>query len=389
MLLVTTVSACSSCWSRLVAEPLKNRYGPEIPQQIAQMMASVHPAFPGDIFLRDGLQGYEQLDLMQRARHMSAALRRCLPQDYNQAAEILIASLGPVLERTEGMGMAPFVYLPHVFFVADYGLDHFELSMRAQHALTQRFTAEFSIRPYLVRHRDATLARLEVWAQDPSVHVRRLVSEGTRPRLPWAPRLREFQADPRPVLRLLELLKDDHSLYVRRSVANNLNDIGKDHPQLLAETARCWLQDAEPQRQWVVRHALRSAIKRGEAEALEVLGFGESADVALDKVCVHPEKVRTGEAVTVSLEICNITPKQQDVLADLRVFYIKSNGKPSPKVFKLKALQLAPGARAVLSKTISLAAMTTRKHYPGLHRVELLLNGQPRPLGHFELIQES
>ncbi len=371
-----------------MAEPLKNRYGPEIPQQIAQMMAGVHPAFPGEFFLRDVLQGYEQLDLMQRARHMSAVLRRCLPQDYNQAAEILIASLGPVLERTEGMGMVPFVYLPHVFFVADYGLDHFDLSMRAQHALTQRFTAEFSIRPYLVRHRDATLARLEVWAKDPSVHVRRLVSEGTRPRLPWAPRLREFQADPRPVLRLLELLKDDAEIYVRRSVANNLNDIGKDHPQLLANTAGRWLQGASPPRQWVVRHALRSAVKRGEAGALKVLGFGGQVDVALANASVTPQKVSVGDAVSITLDIRNTAKQEQDVLVDLRVFYMKANGKPSPKVFKLKALHLESGESARLSKAISLAKMTTRRHYPGVHRVEVLLNGQPRPLGDFELVME-
>lgn len=371
-----------------MAEPLKNRYGPEVPRQIAHMMTGVHPAFPTEVFLRDVLQGYEPLDLMQRARHMSAALRRCLPQDYNLAAEIMIASLGPVLERTEGMGMAPFVYLPHVFFVADYGLDHFELSMRAQHALTQRFTAEFSMRPYLVRHRDATLARLEVWAQDPSVHVRRLVSEGTRPRLPWAPRLREFQSDPRPVLRLLELLKDDTEIYVRRSVANNLNDIGKDHPQLLVDTAGRWLQGASPQRQWVVRHALRSAVKRGEAGALKVLGFGGQVDVALANVRVAPQKVLRGGAVSITLDIRNTAKQEQDVLVDLRVFYMKANGKPSPKVFKLKALQMAPGESASLSKTISLAEMTTRRHYPGLHRVELLLNGQSRPLGSFELVME-
>jgi 3-methyladenine DNA glycosylase AlkC len=369
-----------------MAEPLKNRYGPEIPRQIAQMVAGVHPAFPAEVFLHDASQGYEPLDLMARARHMSTVLRRHLPQDYSQAAEILIASLGPVLERTEGMGMAPFVYLPHVFFVADYGLEHFELSMRAQHALTQRFTAEFSLRPYLVQHREATLKKLEVWTQDSSKHVRRLVSEGTRPRLPWAPRLREFQADPRPVLRLLELLKDDPSLYVRRSVANNLNDIGKDHPQLLADTAGRWLKGASPQRQWVVRHALRSAVKRGEAGALEALGFGGQVDVALANVMVEPQRVSEGGRVSISLEILNTGSQSQDVLVDLRVFYVKANGKANPKVFKLKTLHLAPQAGVVLSKTISLAAMTTRRHYPGLHRVEVLLNGRPVRLGGFEFI---
>ena len=136
--------------------------------------------------------------------------------------------------------MDVFIYLPHVFFVAKFGVGHFEASMRAQYELTQRFTAEYSIRGFLERYPERTLARLREWAGDANAHVRRLVSEGTRPRLPWAPRLRAFQDDPQPVLELLELLKDDPELYVRRSVANNLNDIGKDNPTALIDTCRHW-----------------------------------------------------------------------------------------------------------------------------------------------------
>ena len=167
--------------------------------------------------------------------------------------------------------------MPHCFFVAEYGLDHFEPSMQAHYQLTQRFTAEFSIRPFLIKHTEATLARLRQWARDPNEHVRRLVSEGTRPRLPWASRLPAFQADPAPVLALLELLKDDPALYVRRSVANNLNDIGKDHPRVLMQTAQRWMRDATPERAWVVRHALRWAVKQGDPAALKVLGFGKKS----------------------------------------------------------------------------------------------------------------
>ena len=139
----------------------------------------------------------------------------------------------------------------------------------------------FSVKHYLEQHPKATLAQLMAWTRDPSEHVRRLLSEGTRPRLPWASRLPAFQRDPAPVLALLERLKDDPALYVRRSVANNLNDIGKDHPDLLADTARSWLQDASPERRWIVQHALRSAVKRGEPGALVALGFGAAADVPI------------------------------------------------------------------------------------------------------------
>ena len=186
-----------------MAEPLKNKFGPSVPNRIAAMIAAAFPGFAAREFVRDALRGYDELDLMSRGRHIAHSLRRHLPQDYPSAIGILTASLGPKLARTEQLGMTPFLYLPHVLFVAEYGLDHFELSMQAQYELTQRFTAEFSLRRYLDRYPEPTLARLRTWAGDSSVHVRRLVSEGTRPRLPWAPRLNRFQQDPIPVLALL------------------------------------------------------------------------------------------------------------------------------------------------------------------------------------------
>ena len=369
-----------------MAEALKDAYGPEIAQRIAAMIQAVEPQFDAEGFVASSQRGYETLNLLARGRQMAVALRQHLPNDYPQAIELLLASLGDKVEHIEGQGMAPFLYLPHVLFVAHYGLDHFEESMQAQYELTQRFSAEFSIRYFIERHPQATLARLRQWASDPSHHVRRLVSEGTRPRLPWAQRLRDFQRDPAPVLALLELLKDDPSLYVRRSVANNLNDIGKDHPALLTETAQRWLQDASAERQWLVRHALRSAVKRGEAGALQALGFGEPPQVSLSQVQLNPRQARIGGKIGIGLRLHNHTSNTQALMVDLRIGYIKANGAASPKVFKLKALQLAPGEAAELQKQISLADMTTRKHYPGQHQVEVLLNGQPMPLGSFQLM---
>ena len=281
--------------------------------------------------------------------------------------------------------MAAFLFLPHTALVAHYGLAHFEASMHAQHALTQRFTAEFSIRPFLMQHQAATLARLRQWTQDPSEHVRRLVSEGTRPRLPWAPRLPAFQKDPAPVLALLELLKDDPALYVRRSVANNLNDIGKDHPNVLTGTTHQWLQNASEERQWIVRHALRTAIKRGEPGALAVLGFGAQADVAVRSAQITPSRAAIGEKVVLAFEVVNRSAAPQRVLVDFRIHYTKANGSTAAKVFKLKTLELQAGETARLQKSVSLAQMSTRTHYPGRHQVDALLNGHAQPLGHFDL----
>jgi 3-methyladenine DNA glycosylase AlkC len=372
-----------------MAEPLKNSFGPEVPARIARMIKEVDSRFDEDAFLTDALVGYRELELTLRARQIAEALGRHLPQDYERAVETLIASLGPKLQAAELTGMDVFIYLPHVFFVAKFGVDHFEASMRAQYELTQRFTAEYSIRVFLERYPQRALARLREWAGDSNVHVRRLVSEGTRPRLPWAPRLRAFQDDPQPVLELLELLKDDPELYVRRSVANNLNDIGKDNPTALIETCRHWLRGATPERSWLIRHALRSAVKRGEPAALEILGFVPATGVQVRDIHIAPAVASIGESVAFTVELANEGSTAQQLLVDLRVYFIKANGRPSPKVFVLKELEIGRGGSARLTKTISLAQHTTRTHYPGQHRVEVVVNGRTSGVGVFDVVAES
>ncbi|SFX50755.1 DNA alkylation repair protein [Marinospirillum alkaliphilum] len=374
-----------------MAEPLINRYGAEIPRQIAAQLSGVDSQFDCEGFIEAALEGYDQLALMDRGRHLAKVLHRFLPSDQEQAIQWLVASMGPRLERDQGNSMAPFLYLPHSFYLAHYGLDHFEASMQAQYQLTQRFTAEFSIRPFLERYPEATLERLHQWAEDNDHHVRRLVSEGTRPRLPWAPRLKSFQKDPQPVLALLEKLKDDPELYVRRSVANNLNDIGKDHPDVLLDCVARWSARASEARRWIIRHALRSLVKQGHPQALALLGYGEAPSIKVEAARLTPEQVQMGDkvpppCVNLSLVLHNPTPQAQELLVDFCVHYVKANGSTAPKVFKLKTLTLDAGASLPLSKRISLAEMTTRRHYPGTHRVELLINGQTYPLGAFELL---
>jgi len=357
-----------------------------VPKTIAAMIATVHPAFPGKAFLADVGQGYDALNLMHRGRHMATALRAHLPSDYRKALAILLASVEHEPPRwRERSAMASFLYLPHTQFVADHGLDHFEESMQALHLLTQCFTAEFSLRPFLEKHPAETLARLREWTRDPSQHVRRLVSEGTRPRLPWASRLRDFQRDPRPVLDLLERLRDDPALYVRRSVANNLNDIGKDHPELLVATAKQWLVDASAERRWIVGHALRSAIKRADAGALSALGYGGKANLSVAGIRITPKRAVIGGKLSLRFVLSNPGKKPQRALVDLRVHYVKANGGTSAKVFKLTTVDLAPGESIEVGKTLSLAQMSTRRHYPGKHRIEVMINGVTSPLGEFSL----
>ncbi|HEX6233403.1 MAG TPA: DNA alkylation repair protein [Jiangellaceae bacterium] len=359
-----------------MAEPLKNSFGADVPQRIAAMIKAVYPGFPAGDFVEYSLAGYEELELTPRARRIADALARYLPPEPVEAIRILVASLGPTTEQLKGM--EPFVYLPHVFFVADHGLKCFEESLAAQCELTQRFTAEFSIRAFLDRYPDRTLARLREWVVDPNMHVRRLVSEGTRPRLPWAPRLRRFQDDPAPVIELLELLKDDPEEFVRRSVANNLNDISKDHPDLVVDVCRRWLQGASDERRRLVTHGLRTLVKQGDPGALELLGYGHDSPVAVEKLEVTPDLAEIGEKVAIEAVIRNDTSNAQPVLVDFRVHFVKANGSRTPKVFKGASMLLKAGQAGDVRKGLSLAQHTTRTHYPGQHRIEVLVNGVAR-----------
>lgn len=354
---------------------------------IARDLHAVHPPLDERAFVRDATRGLAELALMARGRHVAEVMRAHLPAAFPAAVRVLLAALpgSPALPRTHEPGASAFRYLPHTSYIAAYGLDHVEAALTAQHALTQVFTAEFSIRPFLERHPAATLARLRTWATDPSEHVRRLVSEGTRPRLPWASRLRGFQADPAPVLALLELLRDDPERYVQRSVANNLNDISKDHPELAVEVGRRWLEDAPAGRRWIVHHALRSLIKGGHAGALGAIGYAGAPRVTVTAPALTPRTVPLGGQLRFTFALTSTSAKAQDLLVDYAVHFVKASGAARPKVFKLKKLTLPGRAEITLGGTVSFAAMTTRTARPGRHRIDVLVNGVTFPLAAFDV----
>jgi 3-methyladenine DNA glycosylase AlkC len=370
----------------VAAAKLKDFFDARIVREVASSLARVEPAFDARGLVRTGLAGLDLLELTGRAWHLAETLNRYLPRPFPRAADVIAASLGPELAHTGSFGMAPFRYLPYVFFVQKHGLDDFEAAMRLQYQLTKRFSAESSIRAFLVKYPEKTYERLREWASDESVHVRRLVSEGTRPRLLWAPRLRAFQDDPRPVIALLELLKDDPERYVQRSVANNLNDIGKDHPGLAIEVCRRWQADAPAARTWIVRHALRSLVKKGDRAALKLLGVGGQPSVRIGKAELVSPAVSLGGKLRFSFEIASTGKKAQDLLVDYAVHFVKSDGMTRPKVFKLRKIALAPSARVELGSTVSFEDLTTRRHYPGRHRIDVLVNGVVHPLVEFDVL---
>jgi 3-methyladenine DNA glycosylase AlkC len=370
-----------------VAEALKTFFSPSLVRRLAADLARAHPRFPVNPFVKDACAGLEALELLDRGRHIARALVVHLPQSYPEAIDVLLRSLGPEHETDEllGVGMAPFFYLPHTMFVVDRGLDHFDLSMRAQYELTKRFSAESSIRPYIAKDPERAFAMLREWTKDSNAHVRRLVSEGTRLRLPWAPRVAWLDANPERVLALLELLKDDPSTMVRRSVANNLNDLGKARPELLSRTAAAWLDRATSERRALIEHALRSAVKRGDADALRLLGFGKKASVSLERVVFQPRRVKIGGRVAMTFTLRSTARAPQDLLIDIAVHFVKARGVTTAKVFKLKRLTLAPREHADLQTSFSLAIHTTRIPQPGVHAVDIIVNGQRIPAGSFRV----
>ncbi len=271
--------------SILKGSSLKGLLDQEAIDCLVHNLLIVLPSFDGKSFRRDALKDIGPLGILQRGSHLAGTLRKHLPPKYEDAVKVLLRSLTPPHSKTEDLGLGVFFYLPHVSFVARFGLDAsgnggkdpFEISMTAQYELTRRFSAEFSMRPFLIRWQERTLKRLAEWTRDLDPHVRRLCSEGSRPRLPWAVRIPSFVKNPDPVLPILEALKDDPDLYVRRSVANHVGDIAKDHPEMAFEICRRWIEGASSERKWVVRHALRHPAKKGNKAALNLRKLASTA----------------------------------------------------------------------------------------------------------------
>jgi 3-methyladenine DNA glycosylase AlkC len=372
---------------RDVGDALKTFFSHALVRRLADDIARVHPGFPVRAFSKDACRGLDGLELLDRGRHIAKALGAHLPPSYPEAIGILLQSLGPEHATDEliGVGMAPFFYLPHTLFVADRGLEHFELSMRAQYELTKRFSAESSIRPYIAKDPERALGFLHTWVTDTNPHVRRLVSEGTRLRLPWAARVAWLDQHPERVLALLESLKDDASTMVRRSVANNLNDLSKVRSDLLIRTAAAWLEDASAERRALVEHALRSAVKRGDADALTLLGYGQRPQVSIEDVTFRPRRARIGERVAMTFGLESASTRRQHLLVDVAVHFVKARGVGAPKVFKLGRVVLGPRERVDLKTTFSLAVHTTRVPRPGRHAVDVIVNGRASRVGSFDV----
>ena len=367
----------------MCAQPLKDSLDRDAVVRIAGYFRRVDPAFDEPAFVAQSCEPLDTLELKDRVLHIAHTLRAHLPEDYPAALEHILRAT-EIWPSGEG-ALHGFAAWPMTDFIGLYGLAHPEESLAAMRRLTHLFSAEFAIRPFLIEHTELTMRHLHDWIADDGEHVRRLVSEGTRPRLPWGIRLKRFQADPSPVLPLLEALKDDPSGYVRRSVANHLNDISKDHPDIAVAVCARWRDGAGEGRQWIIRQALRGLVKRGDARVFPLLGYSGTAAVELRGFTLSPASIRLGDSIDIAFELVSTSDAPQKLIVDYAVHHRKANGSQQPKVFKLTTLELPPRGAAALTKRHAVRKITTRQYYAGTQSVEVLVNGRAVGRQDFEL----
>ncbi len=373
-------------------EAFKNLINPGTVREIGAQLARAWPAFDRKRFERLALNTLETLEFKARAQHVCNALEATLPDEFERAAAVLEKSLAPAGTRRSTVapdlaidaGLNGWAVWPLGEYVARRGLESPERALRTLHALTQRFTAEWPVRAFIEAHPELTFATLATWARDPSEHVRRLASEGSRPRLPWGLQLKALIADPSPTLPLLLALQDDESEYVRRSVANHLNDIAKDHPSLVAEWLEAHLPGASPERRALLKHASRTLIKRGDARILNAWGLGQKlrGEAGLK---VAPKRVAIGDSIELAVALQSSARKAQKLVVDYAVHHVKANGGTSAKVFKGWVLELGAGEARLLRKRHPLKLITTRRYHAGRHAVDLLVNGEAVASAAFDL----
>lgn len=361
-------------------ELMKNRYHYTSLRELALRVEAVYHSFQTDAFLDDIMdETWDSLELKARMRKIAVSLGRHLPTDYTQALAILDQVIAGY---PDGFNDFTLMYFPD--FVEVYGQDehNWDLSMAALERYTSNSSSEFAVRPFIISQQTRMMRQMAAWAKHDNAHVRRLASEGCRPKLPWGQALVSFQKDPAPVLCILEQLKADPSLYVRKSVANNLNDISKTHPDLVTKIARDWYGKNE-YTDWIVKHGCRTLLKKGNRDVLDIFGFADAGCVLVDGFALDAASAYIGETISICFRI--EAKKAARIRLEYGIDYVKANGKRSRKIFQISELFLQENRKKIYTKTHSFADASTRKHYPGIHSVSLIVNGVLHGTLDFEL----
>jgi 3-methyladenine DNA glycosylase AlkC len=351
-------------------ELLKERFfNQEFVSRLSEDVQKEYPRFDKKkfhsfIFTSD----WKKKELKERMHHIADALHLSLPPDYSKAIAILSAvAVRHIKEKNTGFGDMCFSD-----FVERFGLDHIDVSLPALALFTQACSSEYAVRPFIINYPERMMKQMEKWSKHKNYHVRRLASEGCRPRLPWAVALPEFKKDPSPIIPILENLKNDESEYVRRSVANNLNDISKDHPKTVLSIARQWYGE-NTNVNAILKHALRTQLKKGNVEALKIFGFSAKTSAKITDLRVEPNDIMIGESVRFYFTVKAV--KNETLRIEYWVNFVKSNGSASKKVFQITEDEFEKRTRKEFSRKHRFQDFTTRKHYPGKHMISIVVNG--------------
>ena len=358
-----------------MADLLKNMLNYDSLREVALAVQSVYPPFQVDAFLASTTdETWDDLELMARARKIAANLGAYLPADYAQALEILEKSL-------RGFPIAFFFPI----FIETYGQndEHWDLSVAALGRNTEYWSSELAVRPFIVRREEQMMTQMYAWSKSDNEHLRRLSSEGCRPALPWAMALNKYKKDPSPILPILTQLKTDPSEYVRRSVANNINDISKTHPDLVVALARDWF-GKNAHTNWIIKHGCRTLLKKGNRDVLSLFGYEEVTSIKSTKFSLAETAVSIGGELTFSFEIS--TMETAKVRLEYGIDYVKANGKRNRKIFQISQLTLKKNEKKLYAKKHSFADLSTRKHYPGTHSITLIVNGSECSTLDFDVI---
>ncbi|MBN2000297.1 DNA alkylation repair protein [candidate division KSB1 bacterium] len=334
-------------------------------EKFAGIISANYPAFARDRFLSlVYTDNWDKKELKEKMRHTTLCLRQVLPDSFPEAVEVLIAA-APLVKGFEAMVLPDYVEL--------YGLDHWEKSMQALEVFTQYSSSEFAIRPFIIQDPAGAMTYMNKFAESANPKVRRFSSEGCRPRLPWAMAIPAFKKDPSLILPLLEKLKDDVSESVRRSVANNLNDISKDHPDIVLDLCESWAGDSARTGE-IIKRACRGLLKAGDKRALVLFGFSNPGLLQVESIGADRSVVTIGDEIFYSFDLI-VHDQTCKVRLEYSVFFVKSGGKTSKKIFQIIEKEFEPG-RYRIKRKHSFADQSTRKHYPGVHRFEFIANGE-------------
>jgi 3-methyladenine DNA glycosylase AlkC len=358
-------------------DPLKEMFNAKFYTDFAKEFNKADNNFNAKRFVDEVTHNIEPLSLNQRMRNTSVILKKYLPSDFKKAVELMTK----VIPGTRG-GYTNLVFPD---FVGLYGHDHFDVSMEALDYFTRFGSSEFAIREFLKRDFNKTIKVMYKWSKDKNHHVRRLASEGSRPRLPWSFKLDEVIKDPKLTQPILDTLKADDELYVRKSVANHLNDISKENPDHMLKLVNSW-DKSHPNTAWIIKHASRTLIKKGHSGSLSVFDFEKNVNVSIKKFKIHNAKLKLGDNLYFEFEIVSGKSKPQKLVVDYLIHYRKKSGELSPKVFKLKEIDLQAKQTLSISKKQLFKDFTTRKHFGGQHAIEIQVNGKILHKQDFKLI---